>query len=289
MATLCSLFGKTRQAYYSIEKRIDQRVVEQAIVLELVAQIRSDMPKIGTPKLHHMLSPSLKQHDIKMGRDALHELLSNHGLLIRKKRRRVMTTNSRHRFRKYDNLTKNIELTCSEQLWVTDITYISLERGFCYLSLITDAYSGMVVGFCLYETLASTGPILALRMALSIRKYYERPLIHHSDRGVQYCCDEYVQILNDNEIRISMAAKGNPYENPKAERMNGILKDELRLDTCFSNYDQAREETRRAIHIYNHQRPHSSCDYLTPAQAHLKRGKLKSRWKKKGKNEKQKV
>ena len=279
LAVLCGLFGKSRQAYYELEKRRENRIMEHLIVLDLVEQIRRDMPRIGTPKLHHMLHEPFSQHNIKMGRDALNELLAAHGMLIRKKRRRCKTTNAVHRYRKYENLTENLELTGSEQLWVSDITYIRLEEGFSYLNLLTDAYSRMIIGYDLYPTLASSGTISALQMAIGTREYATQRLIHHSDRGVQYCCDDYVSILNREQILISMTKNGDPYQNAKAERVNGILKDEFNLDRKFVCHLEAKEAVEGAIKIYNYRRPHASCDYLTPVQAHERQGNLKQRWK----------
>ncbi len=279
LAALCGLFGRSRQAYYDHEKRLSERMMEHAIVLELGQGIREKLPRAGTPKLHFMLEAPFQQYGIKMGRNALNELLSDHEMLVRKKRRRARTTDSNHRYRMYENLTIGLEVVSSERLWVSDITYIPLEEGFSYLSLVTDAYSGMVLGHCLYETLASAGPIRALEMAISTRQHRTDCLIHHSDRGVQYCCDDYTGTLKEHGILISMTKNGDPYQNAKAERVNGILKDEFLLNKVFGTHQEALEATERAIEAYNHVRPHASCDFLTPAKAHGKTGPLKKRWK----------
>ena len=181
--------------------------------------------------------------------------LSEHNLLVRKKKRRKpITTFSDHWMRKYPNLIEGFYPTAPNQLWVSDITYIIVGNGFAYLSLITDAYSRKIVGFYLSIDLSAEGCICALEMALDNNPVLGR-LIHHSDRGSQYCCSDYVKILNDNFIKISMTQNGDPRENAIAERVNGILKDEL-LDKSYLNYQEALRSVSIAISIYNHQRPH---------------------------------
>lgn len=196
---------------------------------------------------------------------------------------KVCTTDSNHPFKKYPNLIRDIELQGPETVWVSDITYIPLApqtKRFCYLSLITDAYSRKIVGWRLHRTLEKEGPILALRMALLNRQnVLSNSLIHHSDRGLQYCCYEYTDMLTDNNIRISMTEMGDPYENAIAERVNGILKTEFKLDDSFRTFEEAYHSVERAISIYNEKRPHSSCNYLTPADAHNRKGHLPAKWK----------
>ena len=246
-------------------------------------EIREQMPRLGTRKLYYLLSETLVKHDISIGRDKLFDLLAEYGLLIRRrKRKRVNTTDSNHPFRKYPNLIRELNVLRPNHLWVSDITYISLVDNFCYLSLITDAYSRKIVGYCLHPNLKKEGPLQALNMALEgWASNGSEPLLHHSDRGLQYCCTDYIAMLEDKSICISMTEKGDPYENAIAERVNGILKTEFMLDKDFDNIIIARAATETAIATYNRQRPHSSCDYLTPEQAHSKTGKLPSRWKKK--------
>ena len=277
--TLCRLFGKTRHAYYDKQWRQKKNGIEHAIVLELVSQIRQEQPRLGTDKLYLLIKNALKQHQIKLGRDNLHELLHRHGLTIRRRRRRVRTTDSDHPFRKYPNLIRNLVLTAPEQLWVCDITYISLKAGFSYLSLITDAYSRKITGYCLHEKLDNKGCIAALEKALKSRKLFDHPLIHHSDRGIQYCSQAYVDILGSQGLSISMTEKGDPYENAIAERVNGILKTELGLSKTFDDHPDATAAVERSILIYNEKRPHASCDFLTPSQAHQQKGILRKRWK----------
>lgn len=276
---LCGLFGKTRHAYYDKEWQVEESVIEHAVIFKLVGEQRKFMPKIGTPKLYELIKRPLEAHGIKIGRDKLHELLYSYGLTIKKKRRHVKTTMSRHWLRKYPNLIRDIEIRSPEHVWVSDITYITLKHGFCYLSLITDAYSRKIMGYCLSNDLSHEGCLKALNQALGQRAYLHSKLFHHSDRGVQYCCSEYVSLLREKAIEISMTEQSDPYENAIAERLNGILKDEFFLDKEFTNYEDALKAVDDGVKIYNEHRPHASCDYLTPNKAHLHSGELKKRWK----------
>lgn len=224
-----------------------------------------------------LLSGFLKEHRIKMGRDALFRLLGENHLLIRKRRIRAQTTFSRHWFQKYPNLIKGYEPSGANQLWVSDITYICLDNQFAYLSLVTDAYSRKVVGFYLSRSLDNKGCINALKMALDSCPDCSS-LIHHSDRGSQYCSFAYVDLLKAHNIKISMTEKGDPRENAIAERINGILKEEL-LQQQYVDIMPAQADVAKAIVTYNTLRPHSSCDMLTPHLAHSQSGKLKRHWK----------
>lgn len=239
------------------------------------------MPRIGTRKLHHMLAEKLERHAITIGRDRLFDLLCEYGLLIRRRRRRrACTTDSSHPFRKYPNLIREMQVLRPNQLWVSDITYISLADRFCYLSLVTDAYSRKITGYCLYPTLQKEGALQALDMALrSLPGKPRGPLVHHSDRGLQYCCNQYIALLQTNSAGISMTEKGDPYENAIAERVNGILKEEFALDREFESFELAQKAVENAVATYNQMRPHASCNYLTPDQAHLQQGQLPSKWK----------
>lgn len=277
---LCGLVGKTRQALHKQDRKEQTDCLRDAIVLKRVLQIRDQLPRLGTRKLHYLLSSVLREHGIYMGRDKLFDLLSDYGMLVRRrKRRKACTTDSNHPFRKYPNLIRDLQVARPLQLWVSDITYISLKGGFCYLSLITDGYSRKIVGYQLYPTLERFGPIGALKTALEGYAYNPSAmLIHHSDRGLQYCCQDYIDILQKGNISISMTEKGDPYENAIAERVNGILKEEFGLNGTFCSFDQASLAIDKAVSIYNHLRPHSSCDYLTPDQAHQKQGLLTSKW-----------
>lgn len=255
-----------------------------ALVLSLVREIRRDLPRAGVPKLHFLLKDKLASHGIKMGRDALYELLGEHGYLIRYRRRKPYTTNSNHPYKKHPNLIREIKyLTHPGQLWVSDITYLRMKEKFAYLSIVTDAYSHKIIGYCLHPSLHSSGPINALLMAVKSRR--SACLIHHSDRGSQYCCEDYVKMLEHYDIKISMTERGDPYENAIAERVNGILKGEFLLDQSFASFALAAAAVQNAIEKYNYIRPHDSCDKLTPVQAHDHHGILRKRWKTKAEHE----
>ena len=275
---VCRLFGKSRQGWHEQCEHSQEKSLAGIITVKLVKEIREKMPRIGTRKLLYMLQPTLKAHMIKIGRDNLYELLGEHGLLLRYSRRRAYTTNSNHRFKKYPNLIRELIITQAGELWVSDITYIALAEGFCYMSIVTDVYSHKIVGHCLHPTLESEGALTALSMAL-LEKKRKGKLIHHSDRGVQYCCTDYVLELEGNHIRISMTENGDPYENAIAERVNGILKSEHRMDQTFVSFEQAHQAANDAVNTYNNLRPHSSCDYMTPVVAHEQTGILNKRWK----------
>ena len=272
------MLGYSRQAYYQQKRQSEKASLQYGILINEVLEIRKTQKRLGARKLLHKLESFMNDHRIVIGRDTFFNLLSEHNLLVRKrKRRKPITTFSDHWMRKYPNLIEGFYPTAPNQLWVSDITYIVVDDGFAYLSLITDAYSRKIVGFYLSKDLSAEGCIRALEMALDNNPVLGR-LIHHSDRGSQYCCSDYVKILNDNFIKISMTQNGDPRENAIAERVNGILKDEL-LDKSYLNYKEAEKCVSIAISIYNHQRPHGSIDYLTPFEAHFKEGKLKRRWK----------
>jgi putative transposase len=260
-----------------------ERELRTSIVVKRIKEIKADIPRTGGKKMHFLLTDTFQKHGIKVGRDKLFDLIAEYGLQVRRrKRRRIATTDSDHPYRKYPNLVKELQVIRPEHLWVSDITYISLSEGFCYLSLVTDAYSRKIVGYCLYPTLKAEGPVNALQMALTgLADKLGGTLIHHSDRGVQYCCGDYIALLESREMLISMTEKGDPYENALAERVNGILKDEFALDKTFASYWQALQLVEIAVAAYNKIRPHASCDYLTPEVAHKQQGALPMRWKKK--------
>jgi putative transposase len=279
ITALCSLLGYTRLAYYQHKKQLEKEWLQHDLLVNQVLNIRKNQKRIGGRKLLFLLEPFMQKHHISIGRDAFFNLLSERCLLVRKrKRNKPITTFSDHWMRKYPNLIEGFYPTAPNQLWVSDITYIVVGDGFAYFSLITDAYSRKIVGFYLSVDLSAEGCIRALNLALRNNKDDLGRLIHHSDRGSQYCCSDYVGILNDNFIRISMTQNGDPRENAIAERVNGILKDEL-LEKSYVNYGQAVKGISVAISIYNHQRPHGSIDYLMPIEAHFRSGELKRRWK----------
>lgn len=277
---MCELFGYTRQAWYDTKKRQSETQLSEVFLLQEVKKLRSEHKKMGCEKLHKLMQPFLAEHKIKLGRDKFYFLLSEHGLQVRRKRRKAKTTNSNHLFKKYPNIIRDLELKCAGKLWVSDITYIRTKYGFAYLSLITDAYSKKIVGWSLWPNLTSTGALNALKMAIETEGVTEK-LIHHSDRGIQYCCYDYVNHLKASNIQISMTENGDPYENAVAERVNGILKDEYDLYDTFEDYNEAHEAVKIAIEKYNNKRPHRSCNMLTPEQAHKQTGVLRKHWSKK--------
>lgn len=278
ITTLCLLLGNSRQAFYQQKRGLEQGVMESELVIQQVMLIRKSQRMVGTRKLHHMLEPFLLQHKIDMGRDALFTLLLKHNLLIRKRKSKVpRTTFSDHWFKKYANLIIGMSIVSPNTLWVSDITYITLTGAFAYLSLITDAYSRMIVGYHLSKHLRAEGCVKALKMGIKQLSDGSK-LIHHSDRGCQYCSTEYVDVLQENNISISMTQNSDPRENAIAERVNGIIKQEF-LAVSYPNFAQALEEVKNGVNVYNNERVHSSIDMLTPFQAHNMTGELKKHWK----------
>jgi transposase InsO family protein len=264
----CRLFGKSRQAWYKIHQRGDRNRLQEELVLQWVREIRSTLPRVGGIKLFFLIKNRLTEHNIKMGRDGLYRLLREHELLIVPRRKYVRTTQSWHHYKKWPDLLQDYRPHGPDQVWVSDITFLRTVNGFIYLSLITDAYSRVITGYHLSQYLKASGCIAALTKALKSRRNPDTELIHHSDRGIQYCCDDYVQLLQKNDIRISMTQSGSPYDNAIAERVNGILKQEFGLDQTFKSYNEAIEPVAKAVYTYNHIRPHFSCDLKTPVQKH---------------------
>ena len=244
--------------------------MEDTLLIEQVKQIRQEHPSLGVRKLYLKLQPFMQTHNIKLGRDGLFSLLSAHNLLIRKRKRRIQTTQSLHRFKKYPNQIKDFVATSANQLWVSDITYFPLADKYCYISLITDAYSHKIVGYQVGESLAAVESIKALRMALSglcALKSHAK-LIHHSDRGIQYCSDEYIKLLESHQISISMTQDGDPRENAIAERVNGIIKEEYLAHYALTTIQQAKATLDRVVELYNSDRPHMSIGNLSPNEIH---------------------
>jgi len=254
---------------------------DESLILDLVFAIRREIPGLGTSKLNLLLQSTFKKSGIKMGRDKLHELLRCSGLLISRKKRLPKTTDSRHWMKRYPDLIQGLTINSTEMVWVCDLTYICVGRDFSYLSLITDNHSKMIVGYCLHPFLSTDGCMNALEMALATRNKSEQELIHHSDRGSQYCSFQYVSRLREFNIQISMTQSGSPYDNAVAERVNGILKTDFNLNRVFSNHSEALLATVAAIRNYNNLRPHMSCDNMTPILAHeLDLPVMRRRWKK---------
>ncbi len=232
---------------------------------------RKVLPMLGGKKIYYQIKPLLSEYSIKMGRDKLFKLLSKHELLIKPKRRYVTTTNSKHWLRKYPNIAEGRLITGPEQLWVSDITYIKTDEGNCYLNLVTDAYSRRIMGYAIAESMNTDEMKLAYEMAIAKRVHPNEKLIHHSDRGLQYCSSDYVKLSMDNNIAISMTEKGDPYENALAERMNRTLKDEFGLGRLLHSRKHAFSLASEAIELYNQKRPHLSLNMKTPDYVHLQK------------------
>jgi len=247
-------------------------------LLQMVEKQRKVMSRLGGRKLLELIQPELPE-ELYLGRDLFFEFLRERNLLVRKKRYHTRTTFSNHWLRKYPNLIKEFTPERANQLWVSDITYIVTAEGFGYLSLITDAYSRKIIGWALGADLKAEHTVKALEMALKHLPKGTKHLYHHSDRGVQYCCEEYIKILKKNNIQISMTENGDPLENAIAERVNGILKDEWLNQMKLKTRSEARSQLGQIIRIYNEVRPHSSLDMKTPQTAHCMEGKFKIHWK----------
>ncbi len=261
--TTCQGFGLHRDAYYKYKKRHKHRLAVEKQVVELVNQERIEQPRVGTRKLLAALHITFNLLGLKVGRDELFRILRKYNMLVKRKKAYCKTTDSYHRFHKYGNLIKELEITKPNQVWVSDITYIRTYNGFCYLALITDVYSRKIVDYDISNSLELAGCLRALKKALASIQT-ANGLIHHSDRGIQYCSKQYVRILKKNKIKISMTEENHCYENAIAERVNGILKDEFYLDQSFAGLTQAKRATKNAINIYNNKRLHLSLQYKTP-------------------------
>jgi transposase InsO family protein len=264
---LCQTLGYSRQTYYQQKKRVALEAQQEAAVLDVVRQKRSQLPRIGGRKLHYLLAPILLENSLKMGRDALFKLLKEHNLLIPKRRTYVQTTNSSLWRRQYPDLTRDFVPTAPEQLWVSDITYIKTEEGYCYLTLLTDAYSRQIVGHSIDDNMETATVAKALKQAIK-QRVTNNKIIHHSDRGNQYCSAAYKAICEKANIIQSTTQDGNPYHNALAERMNRTLKEEFCLDQSLPTKQIAIQATEQAIYLYNNLRPHLSLNFKTPNQVH---------------------
>lgn len=273
---ICALLGKTRQAYYQRLNYQYQECAEEGIIVEMIEEYRKDMGRIGGRKLWKELNKRLPEG---IGRDKLFDILDKYHLKVHRRRRTVRTTWSESWLHRFPNLVKDLVLTAANQVWVSDITYIETESGFVYLHLVTDAYSKKIMGWCLAPGLHAQHTIEALQMAIRNAGCSLKGLIHHSDRGCQYCCEKYVKLLQDNGIEISMTQSGDPRDNAIAERVNGILKTEWLYDDHFIGMEDAYKRVAEVINIYNTRRPHLSLDYKTPEQAYTETGVQKKVWK----------
>ena len=285
VALVVRLFGHCRQAFYQSKADIEKEVEHERKVLDAVREIREEDPGIGGFKLWLMLI-AMFGRDFMPGRDRFFVLLRRKGLMLPKPKPRH-TTNSNHRYHKWKNLIKGIVPTAANQLWAADITYIALPGGdVCYLHLITDAYSHKIVGWALARTLKAAISMEALKMAIQQAVSMSgceslKGLVHHSDRGVQYCCDAYVALLQAYDISISMTEDYKPTDNAIAESVNGKIKVESVYRMRFNSFEQAYGIIGRFIHFYNYRRPHMSIGYKIPAVAHLEQGEQKRMWKNK--------
>ncbi|MGM9772949.1 MAG: IS3 family transposase [Segatella copri] len=283
--SLCGLLGVSTQAYYKHEDTQMRKMAEEAFVVEFIKGIRERDRGIGGGKLWHMYKKVFgEEHSV--GYNRFYDIVEKYGLKVRKRRRRAKTTDSDHGLPTYPNLVKDMIPSLPNQLWVSDITYMvismdgeSEENRFCYLSLVTDYYTKEIIGWCVGETLEAKFTIEALNMALArLDRNLVYDLIHHSDRGVQYASFAYTDILKARNIHISMTECGDPKDNAVAERVNGIIKNELLKDVVFHSLEEVRASVADAIDFYNNERPHMSLDWKTPAEAALCTGELKKKW-----------
>jgi putative transposase len=279
MEKICRLFGMSRQANYQYFKNRVCVQREHELIVKQVQDIRRSHPRLGTRKLFYLLQPFFEDHDIKMGRDSLFNLLASAGMLVRRRQRKVNTTYSQHWLRKWPNLTRGYQLDGPNQLWVSDITYWRVSGSFLYISFVTDAYSRKIVGYNLSTQLDMVSSRHALLMALETLSEIPFNLIHHSDRGTQYCSMEYIRLLHKHGIKVSMTENGDPKENAIAERLNGIIKEEYLNRYKPKSFDQAMFLLKRSVNLYNEKRPHLSINLSTPNWAHYNKTKTFRKWK----------
>ena len=266
ISSTCKLLGVSRQVYYRSKWSTSKGQQTALKVVELVNEVRRMMPRLGTRKLYYLLEKELKV--LGVGRDKLFTILKANHMLIKPVKTYHVTTNSHHRFRKHKNLIEDLDKAHPEQVWVADITYVGNRNNPMYLSLITDAYSKKIMGYHLSTSLETQGSIKALKMAIKNRIYPSNKLIHHSDRGLQYCSNDYQDLLSKKHISCSMTEAYDPYQNAIAERVNGILKQEFFPKSKNIDIKTMQIIVKQSVDIYNNRRPHWSCDMLTPNQMH---------------------
>lgn len=264
---LCEEVGLSRQAFYKGVKARSRREVDEELVLELVRRERRVQPMIGARKLLWMIGPELEEAGVSIGRDRFFELLRREELLIERKARSARTTYSSHGLRVWPNLLKTLVPDGPNQAWAADITYVRTLEGFVYVALLTDAWSRKIVGWDAGMTLEAEGAMRALKMALK-QLPEGKACVHHSDRGSQYCCGDYVELLHGRKVRISMTEANHCYENAKAERVNGILKQEYGLGETFRTRGEVAGVVRQAVSLYNNRRPHTALALRTPGEVH---------------------
>ena len=266
---LCEAAEMSPQNYYKIRKIRKRKNVDELLIKDLVHKERALQPRIGCQKLYKQLRPSLEKAGIKIGRDKFYDVLRNQGLMLKRLPKAPRTTNSKHNLPVFTNLVKDLELTCANQVWVSDITYIRTRDEFLYLSLVTDKYSRKIVGYNLAESLEAEDTLKALEMALHDLPAGITP-IHHSDRGSQYCSHKYVNKLKEYDMSISMTEDNHCAENALAERVNGILKQEYALGLEYKNKKTTQRAVEEGIRLYNNRRLHRSLNFCTPEEIHKK-------------------
>jgi putative transposase len=258
----------SRQNYYKSRELRRRKQINESFILDLVRNERALQPQLGCRKLIELIRPELSKAGLRIGRDRFFEIMSAQELLIKRRKRTVTTTNSRHRFKVYGNLLRDFEITRAHQVLVSDITYIRTDEGFVYLSLVMDAYSRKIVGYDSSDSLESEGCLRSIHQAIrQLPSGHEA--IHHSDRGSQYCCHAHVDKLCGAGLRISMTEDNHCYENAQAERLNGILKQEYMLGETFMEKSDAYLAVREAVELYNTRRPHQALGYKIPSMVHL--------------------
>lgn len=264
------MFGISRQALYQEKSRVIKREKELDRIKPLIVEKRMKMPRLGTRKLYHLLSGQFNTLGVKLGRDALFSYLREEKMLIKPLKSYTKTTDSKHWLKKYPNLLKELVPSRVEEVFVSDITYVKTKERTHYLSLVTDAFSRKIMGYHLSEDMSAENVVKALEMAIKSRKT-DWPLIHHSDRGIQYCSGLYQAQLKQARIKASMTDGYDCYQNALAERINGILKQEFLMETCTDGkeLDQLIHES---IQTFNQERPHLSLNMKTPNQIHEKNG-----------------
>lgn len=257
----------SRANFYKCRKKRLSKDISKKFILDLVREVRKSQPRMGVNKVHTRISDTMKKSRVYIGRDRFYDLLRESDLFVPKLPKAPRTTNSRHSLPIYSNKIKDLDVDGSRQVWVSDITYIRIEDGFVYLSLIMDFYSKMIVGYHCSDTLEARGCCQALAMAISSLQNNER-VIHHSDRGTQYCSHEYTNMLKEKNFQISMTEKNHCAENCYAERLNGTIKQEFGLGNTFKNIAQVEKTISQAVYLYNYERPHYSLGLKVPAEVH---------------------
>ena len=276
---ICGLFDISRQGYNRNNNKLKKNLIESNLIVKKVKELRKDHPKMGGRKLYYLLKPEIEKAGINIGRDKFFKILTANNLLIKNHRKQIRTTYSFHWLRKYKNLIKDKTAERKDEIWVSDITYWNIGKRFLYLHFITDVYSKKIIGYSVSETMKVNDIIPSLEMALSSRKDINNSLIHHSDRGIQYCSKVYTDLLKSANIEISMTENGDPLENPLAERINGIIKLEYLKNVKVKNIIKARKELSKTVELYNNNRPHLSCNYHTPNEIYEDKKLPKIVWK----------